>query len=50
MGLGSLSVDELVAMDPGELADRDTIVDLMVQLARLDAVVARAAARVDTGR
>jgi hypothetical protein len=49
MALGSLVavLDELVAADPREFADRQSIVDIERQLARLHAVAARAAAAFD---
>jgi hypothetical protein len=49
MGLGSLieTVDELVVDDPRRYADGDSIVELHRQLARVEAVVARAVAAYD---
>jgi hypothetical protein len=52
MGLAELSedIDALVATDPAELADRDAMVALHRELARLDAVLTRATAAFDAGR
>src|SRR2546421_10901603 len=52
MGLGTLiaAIDEAVATGPSELADRDTIVELHRQLARLEAVATRATAAFDAGQ
>ena len=49
MGLGTLiaGIDEVVSADPSELADRETIVELHRQLARLEVAVTRAAAAFD---
>lgn len=51
MGLGQLiaAIDELVAEDPAAFADRDAIVELHRQAARVEALVARAADAFDKG-
>ena len=52
MGLGSViaAVDDLVAADPQTLGDGQTLVELHRQLARLEAVVARASAAFDASK